>query len=156
MSAPRPYVTEPFRPLNSISNWQHFLYIQQHSIYFLHVVRSSVYCGGAYLKIAHALLQKHSYFWFRAIISLVCFHMVRVCAYWHKIHDIHACAFAVQTKQSVISFGFLFRRLFCRNCNTFNINAEKPKSYSSTVVYFTLADLLETKNVQEVKFRDCH
>ena len=28
---------------------------------------------------------------------------------------------------------------------TFNINAETPKFYSSTVVYFTLADLLETK-----------
>ena len=28
--------------------------------------------------------------------------------------------------------------------------------YSSTVVYFTLVDLLETKNVQEAKLRDCH
>ena len=34
--------------------------MQQHSSYFLHVVRSSVSCGGAYLMIAHALLQKHS------------------------------------------------------------------------------------------------
>ena len=31
---------------------------------------------------------------------------------------------------------------------TFNIDAEKPKFHSSTVVYFMLADLLETKNVQ--------
>ena len=50
-----------------------------------------------YLTIAHAFLQKHSYLWFRAIISLVFFHMVRVGAHWHKIHDIHAFAF-VQTK----------------------------------------------------------
>ena len=67
MSAPRPYVTDPFRPLSSINIWQQFQYIQQHSSYFLHVVRSSVCCGGAYLIIAHALWQnsknwqKHSY-----------------------------------------------------------------------------------------------
>ena len=30
--------------------------------------------------------------------SCVFFPMVRAGAYWHKIHDIHACAFAVQTK----------------------------------------------------------
>ena len=98
MSAPRPYVTEPFRPLSSINNWSQFLYIQQHSSYFIHVVSSSLSCGGAYLTIAHALLQKQSYLWFRAIISLVFFHMLRIGAYWHKIHDIHAGAFAVQTK----------------------------------------------------------
>ena len=97
MSAPRPYVTEPFRPLSSINSWLQFLYIQQHSSYFLHVVRSSVPCGGAYLTIANALLQKHSYLMFRATLSLVFFHMVRG-AHWQKIHDIHACAFAVQTK----------------------------------------------------------
>ena len=61
-------------------------------------VRSSVSCGGAYLTIAYALLQKHSNLWFRAFISLVFFHMVRADANWHKIHGIHACAFGVQTK----------------------------------------------------------
>ena len=66
--------------------------------------------------------------------------MVRAGAYWHKIHDIHACAFAVETKESVISFGFLFRPLLRTHCKTFNITAEKPKFYPSTVVYFTLAD----------------
>ena len=71
MSAPRPYATEPFRPLSSISNWYQFLYIQQHSNYLLDVVRSSVSSGGAYLTIAHALLQKHSYLWFRGVISLL-------------------------------------------------------------------------------------
>ena len=60
------------------------------------MVRSSVFCSGAHLTIADALLQKHCYL-------------------------------------------------------RFNINAEKPKFYSSTVVYFTLADLLETKKVQEAK-----
>ena len=34
----------------------------------------------------------------RAIISLVLFHMVGAGAYGHKMHDIHVCAFAVQTK----------------------------------------------------------
>ena len=98
MSAPRPYVTEPFRQLSSISKWYQFLYIQQHSSYFVHVVRSSASCGGAHLMIADALLQKHYCLWFMAFISLVFFHWVRAGAYWHKIHDIHACAFAVQIK----------------------------------------------------------
>ena len=48
--------------------------------------------------IAHALFQKHSYSCVRAIISLVFFHMVRAGVSLHKIHDTHACAFAVQTK----------------------------------------------------------
>ena len=58
--------------------------------------------------------------------------MVRAGAYWHKIRDIHACAFAVQTKQSVISFGFLFQRPLWRHCKTFNRNGGKRKPYSST------------------------
>ena len=69
MSAPRPYVTEPFRPLNSINNWSQYLYTQQHSSYLLHVVRSSVFCGGAHLTIADALLQKHCYLWFVFLYS---------------------------------------------------------------------------------------
>ena len=51
---------------------------------------------------------------------------------WHKIHDIHACAFAVHKKEPVISFGFLFWRLLWRHCKTSNITAEKPKFYSSS------------------------
>ena len=74
-----------------------------------------------------------SYLWFRAIINLTFFHLVRAGAYWHKIHDIHVCAFAVHTKESV---------------KTFNANAEK--FYSWTVVYFTLADLRR----KPIKFRD--
>ena len=99
--------------------------------------------------IADALLQKHFCLCFIAIISLVFFQMIRDGAYWHKIYHIHACAFAVQTKYSVISFGFVFRRLLWRHCKTF-------KFYPITEVYFTLADLFETKKVQEAKFRDCH
>ena len=78
-----------------------------------------------------------------AIIGLVFFRMVRAGAYWHKIHDIHACAFAVQ-KNIVRYLVWISRGLLRRHCETFNINAEKPKFYSGTVVYFTLADLLET------------
>ena len=81
MSAPRPYVTDPFRRLSSMNNWQQFLYIQQHSSYFLHVVPSSVSCGGAYFTIAHAPLEKHSYLSFRPIISLMLLHMVCSGAY---------------------------------------------------------------------------
>ena len=43
----------------------------------------------------------------------------------------------------------------CEDIVTLNINAEKRKFSSSTVVCFTLAELLETKKVQEAKFRDC-
>ena len=82
------------------------IYIQQHSSCFLYVVRSIVSCGGAYLTIAHTLLQKHSYLWFRAFISLVFYRMVRAGAYWHKIHDNHACAFAVQTKSPLSRLDF--------------------------------------------------
>ena len=98
MSAPRPYVTDPFRPVSSLNIWYQFLYIQQHSRYFFHVVCSSLSCSRACLTIAHAPLKKHSYLWFRAIFSLMFFHMLRAGTYWHKIHDIHACAFAVHTK----------------------------------------------------------
>ena len=67
MSVPRPYVTDPFLQPSSIyntgSNW--YIYTQRSS-YFLHVVYSSVPCGASYLTIAHVLLQKHSYLWFRA------------------------------------------------------------------------------------------
>ena len=65
------------------------------------MVRSNVCCGGTHLTIEDALLPKYSCLWFRAIISLVFFHMVRAGAYWHKKHDIHACAFTVQTKYVV-------------------------------------------------------
>ena len=50
ISAPRPFVHSAQLMLGSNS------YIQQHSSYFLHVVRSNVSCGGAYLTIAHVLL----------------------------------------------------------------------------------------------------
>ena len=74
MSAPRPFERDPFHPLSSINNRLQFLYIQEHSSYFLYVVRQ-VSCGGAYLTITHALLRNRSCF--RPIISLVFFHMVQ-------------------------------------------------------------------------------
>ena len=80
--------------------------------------------------IADALLLKHSCLWFIAVISLVFFHIVRAGAYWHKIHDVHTCAFAVKTKWSVISFGFLFQRLLWRHCKTFNIKTGKSVSFA--------------------------
>ena len=76
--------------------------------------------------------------------------MVRWCT---LAHDIHACAFAVQINSPLSRLDFLFSEALVK---TFNINAEKTKFYSSRLVYFTLADLFETKTVQEAEFRDCH
>ena len=42
MSAPRPYETDPFRPLGSIINTGLFLYKCQSSGYFFYVLRRSV------------------------------------------------------------------------------------------------------------------
>ena len=54
----------------------------------------------------------------------------------------HMC---IRCTNKTVRYLALFRRLLWRHCKTFNINAGKPKFYSSAVVYFTLADLLETK-----------
>ena len=40
---------------------------------------------------------------------------------------------------------------FGGSCEDFNIDAHKAKFYSSTVVYFTLADLLETRPLISVR-----
>ena len=58
-------------------------------------------------------------------------------------------------KRNIVS-ATMFPSLAKPYIKAFNINAEKPKFYSSTVVYFTQAERLETKKVQEAKFRDCH
>ena len=47
-----------------------------------------------------------------------------------------------------------FSRLLRRHGKSFNIKAQKPKFYSSTVVYFTLAALF--RNPIKFKFRDCY
>ena len=109
--------------------------MRQHSSYFLHVVGSSVPYEGAYLTIAHALWQKHSYSWFRAIISPVFFDMVRAGVSWHKIHDTHACAFRQNSPLSRLDLDFFFGDS-CEDIVSFT---------PATKVYFTLADLLETK-----------
>ena len=64
----------------------------------------------------------------------------------------------IRCKNKIIRYfvWIFFRRLLWRHRKTLNIKAEKPKFYSSTVLYFTLANLLETNKVQEAKFRDCH
>ena len=43
-----------------------------------------------------------------------------------------------------------------KKCKTSNRKTEKPEFFTSTVVYLTLADLLETNKVQEAKLRVCH
>ena len=47
-----------------------------------------VSCSGAYLAIARALLQKHSYLWFRAIRSLVLFlgHLYYIMSHMSNSH----------------------------------------------------------------------
>ena len=80
MSAPRPYLTEPFRPLGSINNGSNS-YIYKRIL----VISSMWYiqvCLAVVHTIARLLLQKHAYLWFRAIVSLEFFHMVRAGAYW--------------------------------------------------------------------------
>ena len=61
MSAPRPYVTDPFHPLNSIYSSQQFLYIC-HRVLFTSFMWYVQVCLGAVpiCLIARALLQKHS------------------------------------------------------------------------------------------------
>ena len=61
MSAPRPYGTDPFHPLGSISNTMQFLYIYQS----VQAISSMWYVIGslgmvAILRIVHALFQKVS------------------------------------------------------------------------------------------------
>ena len=62
------------------------------------MVRSSLSCG-AYLTIAHALLQKHLINGSQPL-QVLYFSILfnRADAYWHKLHGIHACAFAVETE----------------------------------------------------------
>ena len=157
MSAPTPYVTEPFRQLSSINNWQQFLFIQQHSSYFLHVVRSSVSCGGAHLMIADALLLKHSCLWFIPVISLVFFHIVRAGAYWHKIHDVQHVHLLYKQNSPLSRLDFFFNGP-CGDIVRLSIETGESVSLIlvHAVVYFTLVDLLETKKVLEATFRDCY
>ena len=61
MSAPVPYVTDPFHSLSSIYNQWQFIYIWQWFSYFLHLVPLSVFRYGAHFTVAHVLLQKHSF-----------------------------------------------------------------------------------------------
>ena len=76
MSAPRPYVTEPFRPLSSLivsSNsyiYNSILVISSCGTFKCVLRMMSNECGCA-------LAEKHSCLWFIAIISLVFLHMVR-------------------------------------------------------------------------------
>ena len=83
MSAPRPFVTDPFHPLSSICNSQSFLFIYQSvpvisSMWYVQVCFSY----GTYLTIAHVLQFKNtqpkfendnsSYSGFHTVISNAC------------------------------------------------------------------------------------
>ena len=52
MSAPRPYWTDPFHPLGSISNMKQFLYIYNN----VPVISSMWYVQCLYMTIAHVQL----------------------------------------------------------------------------------------------------
>ena len=88
-------------------------------------------CDGVYLTIAHAILQKYSYLWFRAIIShyksCVFPNGKRRCILAQKkMTSTHVHSLYTQNSPLSISFsGALVK--------TFNISAERPKFYSSTV-----------------------
>ena len=117
--APRPYETYPIHPLSSTHNSIYFyIYIEQSSRYFLHVVRSGVYQCRAYLTMAHALYQGHSFKSQTPCRPLVVFHTVRG-DYWCNIDDVYACAllkisnspFCVITFHSCL-FVFVFASFF--------------------------------------------
>ena len=55
MSAPRPYETDPFHPLGSISNIKQFLYMYNSVPVISDMWYVQVYL---YMKTAHVLLQK--------------------------------------------------------------------------------------------------
>ena len=58
MSAPRPYVTDPFHPLGSVSENKSFLYIYESvTSYFFHVVRKSASLHDRYLTVPHVLFK---------------------------------------------------------------------------------------------------
>ena len=94
------------------------IYIEQSSRYFLHVVRSGVYQCRAYLTMAHALYQGHSFKSQTPCRPLVVFHTVRG-DYWCNIDDVYACAllkisnspFCVITFHSCL-FVFVFASFF--------------------------------------------
>ena len=79
MSAPRPYVTDPFHPLGSLITIEQFLYIC-HSVPFIfcHVVRQYniiISWYGMYLTIAHVPLQIHKKLNFRAFLKVILFFL---------------------------------------------------------------------------------
>ena len=56
-----------------IESTNFYIYIEQSSRYFLHVVRSGVYYCRAYLTIAHALLQGHFFQGSDPLLRSCCF-----------------------------------------------------------------------------------
>ena len=104
MSAPRPYVKDPFHPLGSVSSNLSFLYIYESvTSYFFHVVRKSASLHDRYLTIVHVLFKhilpkvKNDY------SRYFDFHTLRARSNYHKIHGIFVYAFAEQTKFFIIS-----------------------------------------------------
>ena len=72
-----------------------------------------VSCSGAYLAIAHALLQKHSYLWFRAIRSLVLF----LGHFYYIIGNLSTHVFETRTATGSELFSFLT----CFHTTTFTL-----------------------------------
>ena len=63
----------PFIHSARLINDTNYIYIEQPSRYFLHVVRSGVYQCRAHLTIAHALLQGHSFRGSDPLLNSCCF-----------------------------------------------------------------------------------
>ena len=60
MSAPRPFVTDPFHPLYDKTYEAISINIWSFISFFFHVVRDVCLGNELYLTIAHAVLKKHS------------------------------------------------------------------------------------------------
>ena len=98
-------------------------------------------CGVAYFTIALALLSELFYLWLRAIITFfsIWYALVHTgTKYMTLIRHVHSL---YTQKSPLFRLDFFFGGS-CQDIVRLNIKAEKQKFYSSTVVSFTLADLL--------------
>ena len=115
------------------------------------MVRWSVSCGGAYLTIAHALLYRVLFLVESQYKSRVFPYGTRWCVLAQNTWHPRMCIRMYKQNSPSSHLDFFFGG----SCEDI-VRLSTWTRNSSTVVYFTLADLLETEKVQEAKFRDCH
>ena len=153
MSAPRPRVTDPFHPLSSISRQLQFLYIQISvllisSIWYDQVCLDKVQIGQLSMR-----SSRNTHFNVQSRFQS-CFVPRGAC--WVMLLEkdgIYACAFAEQTKQSIISchpikvslifFSVLF---FCFDCLFAGLVLKK-------IYLFSISSSRHAKSIEVVLYR---